>query len=240
MPNIGVIIPALDEEASVGQVVERVLSSVRPLGTARVLVADNGSRDGTSRVAREAGAETIRVLPRGYGAACLGAIRELGDWPEIVVFLDADGSSSPEESDRLIAPVLSGKAEAVLGCRTSTVAMTAPQKLGTRLAVKLINLLWGTGYRDMGPFRCLRREALGRLAMTDLTWGWTIEMQIRLAEEGCRVLEVPVSWNRRLAGKSKISGSVTGVLRAGGKILWTVARYAWSRNSRRGQVSRSR
>lgn len=235
MPKIGVIIPALDEECSVGAVVERVLSSARSLGVVRVLVADNGSRDETAKVASKSGAETIRVLPRGYGAACLAAIRALGEWPEIVVFLDADGSSSPEEVDRLVKPVLSGEADAALGCRTSTVAMTAPQKWGTRLAVKLINLLWGSEYRDMGPFRCLHREVLSRLAMTDPTWGWTVEMQIRLTEEGCRVLEVPVSWNRRLAGKSKISGSLSGVVRAGGKILWTVGRYAWSRKSRRGQ-----
>ena len=237
-PRLAVVIPALDEEQSVGQVAGRVLQNSASLGVVRVIVADNGSRDRTAQVAQKAGAETIRVLPRGYGSACLGAIRELGDWPDILVFIDADGSSSPEEIGRLVSPVLSGEADASLGYRTSTAAMTPPQKWGTRLSVMLINLLWGSRYRDMGPFRCLRRDSFGRLGMADRTWGWTIEMQIRLKEEAIRVAEVPVSWNPRLAGRSKISGNLVGVIRAGSRILWTVARYAW-RRSARGTQSRA-
>ncbi len=224
--KLGVVIPARDEERAVGDVVRRCRHALRPLGDLRVMVADNGSLDRTAEIARSASAEVVAVPEKGYGAACLGAIEKLGTWPDVLLFLDADGSSSPEDAPRLLEPVLEGQAQLSLGTRTSTAAMTLPQRWGTRLAVRLVNLVWRTGYRDMGPFRCIERRAFESLAMQDRTWGWTIEMQIKAARHRLKVVEVPVSWNDRLAGVSKISGTTTGVVRAGAKILWTVGRLA--------------
>ncbi len=236
--RLGIIIPALNEEATVGQVVGRCLRAANRWGQVRVVVADNGSSDRTAARARAAGAELVPVDARGYGSACLGAIRYLGAWPDLLVFLDADGSSRPEEIPRLLHPLVEGQADLVLGRRPAGAAMTLPQRWGTRLAVLLVNLRWGTGYHDMGPFRAIRRSSLERLAMSDRTWGWTIEMQILARCRRLRVKEVPVSWEARLAGKSKISGTVSGVLRAGCKILWTVGRYALRRTGRDPQSRR--
>jgi glycosyltransferase involved in cell wall biosynthesis len=224
--KLGVIIPALDEECTVAEIVRRCRAAAGSSPEIRIVVADNGSSDRTSEVALAAGAEVIRVLRRGYGAACLGAIGLLADWPDCLLFLDADGSSSPEEIPLVLAPVLEGGAQLSLGVRTSTRAMTLPQRWGTRLAVRLVNLLWRTHYHDMGPFRCIERRALHSLEMGDPTWGWTIEMQIKAARRRLRITEVPVSWNARIGGTSKISGTLSGVLRAGAKILWTVGRLA--------------
>lgn len=224
--KLGVVIPALDEETTIGRVIRDCRQVAAPLGAARIVVADNGSRDRTAEVARAASAEVVSVPQRGYGAACLGAIERLGDWPDLLLFIDADGSSAPAELSSVTAPVRLGRAELSLGLRDSTEAMTVPQRWGTQLAIRLVNRIWGTRYRDMGPYRCIERRALARLGMQDRTWGWTIEMQIRAAECGLRTVEVPVSWNARVGGASKISGTVTGVLKAGAKILWTVARLA--------------
>ncbi len=236
--RLGIIIPALNEEATVGQVVDRCLQAANRWGQVRVVVADNGSSDRTAVRARAAGAELVPVGERGYGSACLGAIRYLGAWPDLLVFLDADGSSRPEEIPRLLEPLVEGQADLVLGRRPAGAAMTLPQRWGTRLAVLLVNLRWGTGYHDMGPFRAIRCSSLERLSMSDRTWGWTIEMQILARCRRLRVREVPVSWEARLAGKSKISGTVSGVLRAGGRILWTVGRYAVQRTGRTPESSR--
>jgi glycosyltransferase involved in cell wall biosynthesis len=224
--RLGVIIPALDEEASIGAVIDRCRRAASSVAETRIVIADNGSADRTTEVARAAGAEVVSIRERGYGSACLAAIERLATWPDLVLFLDADGSSAPEETPRLVSPVLSGRAELSLGSRTSTEAMTLPQRWGTRLAVRLVNLIWRTHYRDMGPFRCIERRALEQLAMRDRTWGWTIEMQIKAAQNRLRVVEVPVSWNARLGGASKISGTLSGVVRAGARILWTVGRLA--------------
>jgi glycosyltransferase involved in cell wall biosynthesis len=230
--RIGVVIPALNEEDSIGRVVRRCRSNVPSGVQLRVVVGDNDSSDGTAEAARRAGGEVARAANRGYGSACIEAIRHLGEWPDILLFIDGDGSSRPEESPQLLHPLLRGEADLVLGLRPRDARMTPPQRWGTWLAVKLVNLLWGTAYRDMGPFRAIRRDCLQRLGMVDRTWGWTIEMQILAAERGLRTLEVPVSWDRRLAGVSKISGTVGGVLRAGARILWTVASHRATRSTR--------
>lgn len=224
--RLGVIIPALDEEASVGEVIRRCRRAVPSAAEMRIVVADNGSLDRTAEIARENAAEVITVAERGYGAACLAAIEHLRRWPDVLLFVDGDGSSSPEEALQLVSPVLAGRAQLSLGIRTSTGAMTRPQRWGTRLAVRLVNLIWETDYRDMGPFRCIDRRALEDLSMRDRTWGWTIEMQIKAARNRLIVVEVPVSWNDRIGGVSKISGTAMGVVRAGAKILWTVGRLA--------------
>ncbi|GAB4111222.1 MAG: glycosyltransferase family 2 protein [Acidobacteriota bacterium] len=237
--RLGIVIPALNEELTVAQVVTRCRESTREWGQVRVVVADNGSTDRTALLAQEAGAEVVQVRRRGYGNACLGALDHLGEWPDVLVFLDADGSSPPEEIPRLLQPLADGHADLVLGRRPAGAAMTPPQRWGTRLAVWLVNRRWGADYHDMGPFRAIRRQVLAELAMTDRTWGWTIEMQILACRKGVRFLEVPVSWEPRLAGRSKISGTLSGVMRAGGRILWTVGRYAWRRTGSIPESSRN-
>ncbi|MDA2938033.1 hypothetical protein MYX75_07205 [Acidobacteria bacterium AH-259-A15] len=141
------------------------------------------------------------------------------------MFVDADGSSRPEEMGRLLEPIQEDWADLVIGVRPSDAPMARPQRWGNRLATQLITWRWGHVFTDLGPFRAIRRTSYERLGMQDRTWGWTVEMQILALLSGLRVEEVSVSWERRLAGDSKISGTVSGVLRAGTRILWTIARY---------------
>ncbi|MBI1390605.1 MAG: glycosyltransferase [bacterium] len=224
--RIGVVIPALNEAGSVGAVITRCLSQRHASDQMRVVVCDNGSSDGTADIARRHGAEVIHEVKRGYGTACLRALEVLGEWPEALVFIDADGSSRPEEMERLLAPIRSTEADAVIGRRRPSLkTMTWPQILGGRLAVSLIAWRWGIRYRDLGPFRAIRKQAYDRLGMADQTWGWTIEMQIKIILYRIRFREISVSWLPRTAGKSKISGTLMGVLRAGTRILWTFVRY---------------
>ncbi|GAB4244101.1 MAG: glycosyltransferase family 2 protein [Acidobacteriota bacterium] len=223
-PRIAVVIPARNEAESVAAVACKCREVLARYPQVRVVVADNASADGTAAAARGAGAEVVPAPTVGYGAACLAAVAAVEGWADLLVFLDADGSSAPEEIPALLAPLTEGRADLALGYRTNPRHMTLPQRWGTRLAVALVNRLWGTGYRDMGPFRALSAAAFRRLQMRDRTWGWTIEMQVRARQTGLRVVEVPVSWLPRSAGRSKISGTVSGVLRAGLRILWTIAR----------------
>jgi glycosyltransferase involved in cell wall biosynthesis len=236
--RLGIVVPALNEEASVGSVVERIFRSAEPLGSFRVVVCDNHSSDGTAEAALNAGAEVVETKTRGYGSACLRAIEELDDWPDVLVFMEADGSSRPEELVSLIEPIQTGWADLVLGSRPFSPAMTLVQRWGTRLAVSLVNLRWRSSFRDMGPFRCIKLDTYRRLGMRDRTWGWTIEMQILSVLEGVRILEVPVAWEHRIAGRSKISGTLLGVLRAGTRILWTVGKYSLRRRRDRAVNSR--
>ena len=230
--RLGIVVPALDEEDSVGRVVDRILRAAEPLGAFRVVVCDNHSSDNTANVALAAGAEVVQTPRRGYGGACLRAIEHLGDWPDVLLFVDADGSSRPEEMGTLIEPLRAGRAELVLGQRTFSSAMTLAQRWGTRLAVSLVNLRWGCSFHDMGPFRSIKLESYRRLGMRDHTWGWTIEMQILAVLQGVKTSEVPVAWEHRIAGRSKISGSLSGVIRAGARILWTVGKYSLRRRGR--------
>jgi hypothetical protein len=192
---------------------------------ARVLVVDNGSRDATAAAARAGGAEVVSEPRRGYGQACLTGLAALGADADVIVFMDADGSDVPAEAERLLEPIRRGEADLVIGSRALGEAapgsLTWPQRWGNRLAVALIRLLFTHRYTDLGPFRAVRREALDKLAMRDPNFGWTAEMQVKALKRGLRVQEVPVSYRRRL-GRSKISGTASGVLRAGTKILWTI------------------
>lgn len=237
--RIGVVIPALNEEASVSEMVGRCLAALETRGEARIVVADNGSGDQTAARAAAAGAEVVTEPERGYGVACLTALGYLGTWPDLILFLDADGSSLPEEAPLLLEPLLRGDADLVLGVRPASSPMTPPQRWGTHLAVALVNRFWRSRYQDMGPFRAITRSALAGLGMTDRTWGWTIEMQILASEQRLRVVEIPVSWHHRLAGTSKISGTVSGVLKAGFRIVWTVGRYALRRSGSSPDSSRN-
>ncbi|MGD8394922.1 MAG: glycosyltransferase family 2 protein [Candidatus Eiseniibacteriota bacterium] len=224
-----IIIPALDEEASIGAVVEELLE----LGEERVdrvLVVDNGSTDRTARVAREAGAEVLREPWRGYGAACLrGLAAAAARRPFAVAFLDADRADRPADIGRLLDPLYAGEADLVVGSRVLGAAepgaLTPQARFGNRLAVALIRLLHGHRYTDLGPFRAVRYDALERIAMRDRTFGWTVEMQVRALKRGLRVIEVPVDYRRRV-GHSKISGTVRGMVAAGSMILWTIGREA--------------
>lgn len=227
-PRIAVIIPALDEEHSVG----RVLDELPVAWADDVIVADNGSRDRTAWVAERAGATVVLEPERGYGAACLAGLASLSPDSEIVVFLDADLSDYPEDIEKLVSPILEGRADFVLGSRMlesrARAALTVQQRWGNTLAVTLIRWRFGFRYSDLGPFRAIRRDALDRLGMCDRNYGWTVEMQIKAIRAGLRVVEVPVGYRQRI-GRSKISGTVRGVIGAGAKILFTVFRYSLER-----------
>ncbi len=218
-PRIAVIIPALDEEAAIAGVVRAI-----PDLATRIIVADNGSSDATADQAREAGAQVVSVPEAGYGRACLAGVAAAGD-ADIFVFLDGDGSDMPDDMPALLAPILAGNADLVIGSRTLGRAepgsLTLPQRFGNRLACFLMRRLWGAGYTDLGPFRAIRREAYERLAMRAPTYGWTVEMQVRALKAGLAVAEVPVSYRRRI-GRSKISGTVRGVVLAGTHIIGTI------------------
>lgn len=221
------MIPALDEEAAIGGVVASVVGRV-----GRVVVADNGSTDRTAEVARAAGAEVVHVSEPGYGRACLAGIVAVRN-AEVVVFIDGDGSDDPDDLDALIAPIRQGEAEFVLGSRlrgeAEAGALTLPQRFGNTLACTLMRVIWGGRFTDLGPFRALTRTALDRLDMDAPTFGWTVQMQVRALKRGVAYVEVPVRYRRRQAGRSKISGTVRGVVMAGSYILGTIAREAVSR-----------
>lgn len=230
VPLVAVLIPALDEAAAIGGVL-RGLAAVDASGfrLREVLVVDNGSRDGTADVARGAGALVVAEPRRGYGAACLTGLAHLrADPPSVVVFLDADGSDDPAELPDLLAPILAGDADLVIGSRVRGAlepgALTPVQAFGNRLAAVLLRVLFGVRATDLGPFRAVRWEALERLRMRDRDYGWTVEMQARAARAGLRTAEIPVRYRRRAAGRSKVSGTLRGVLGAGWKILFTIAR----------------
>ena len=224
--NLAVVIPALNEATTVGVVVSQVLEHTADWST-RVVVADNGSGDNTDRVARRAGAEVVLATPHGYGLACLKAVDHLSDWPDILLFLDADGSSRAAEIPSLLTPIQLRQADLVIGCRPDRSAMTLPQYWGTQLAISLIRLRWGHRFQDMGPFRAIRHDSYRELGMQDRTWGWTVEMQILAVLQGLQISEVPVSWLPRQGGVSKISGTLSGVARAGARILWTIGKYSF-------------
>jgi rSAM/selenodomain-associated transferase 2 len=225
--TIGVVMPALNEEAAIGAVLAEM-----PAMVTTVVVADNGSTDATATRARDAGAVVVSEPRRGYGRACLAALREMDEVAEIdiVVFLDADRSDYPEELGRLVAPIVDGTADLVMGCRAGA-GRPVTARFGTWLCVTSINAIWGTRYRDLGPFRAIRHSALASLGMTDETWGWTIEMQVKAAERGLRTREVPIRQRPRI-GQSKISGTVVGTIRAGTRMLATIGSL-WRTRRRR-------
>lgn len=224
MPSLAVLIPALNEE----QAIAKVLAAIPPGLAQEVVVVDNGSTDHTAAVARSFGARVVGEPRRGYGQACLAGLAALKP-AEIVVFLDGDYSDYPEEMPALIAPILRGEADLVIGSRVlgqrEAGALLPQQRLGNALATWMIRLLFGVRYTDLGPFRAVRTEALARLRMQDQTYGWTVEMQVKAARAGLRIAEVPVRYRRRV-GTSKISGTLAGSCKAGYKIISTILRYA--------------
>ena len=225
--RIGVVIPAFDEEQAIGLVV----TEVRPFAS-EVVVVDNGSRDRTAEVARAAGARVVAEPRRGYGQACLTGIAALGDGVDVIVFLDGDHSDHPAQLPEVVAPIAAGRADMVIGSRTLGRAEPGSHPwhavLGTRFCVGLMNLLIGTRATDLGPFRAITRAALERLDMRDRNYGWTVEMQVKARRAGLRVEEVPVDYRPRI-GRSKVSGTVSGTVRAAAKILGTITRHAVTR-----------
>ena len=222
--KVDAVIPALNEEASIGLV-------LRDLPRERlrdVVVVDNGSHDATAERAAAAGARVVREPRRGYGAACLAGIAALAPDGDVVLFLDADYSDHPEEAVLLLAPIERGLADLVIGSRrlgTAEPGALLPQaRFGNAFACLLMRLLFGHRYTDLGPFRAITRAALARIGMVDTNFGWTVEMQLKALHHRLRVVEVPVSYRRR-KGVSKITGTVSGTLCAGWKILWTIFRY---------------
>ncbi len=226
-----VVIPARDEEPSVGEVVASVLEAVET-----VVVVDNGSRDRTAEVALEAGAVVVSEPRAGYGRACLAGlawVRDLEVAPDTVLFLDADRSDDPADLEAVLAPIRAGVADMVIGSRVlgqragrvEAGALLPQARWGNALACALLRMRWGVRYTDLGPFRAIRWDALEALGMRDQTFGWTVEMQVRAARAGLRAVEVPVGYRRRV-GTSKITGTVNGTVRAGTKILWTVGVHA--------------
>ena len=223
--RVKVIIPAHNEEASVGKVLDAI-----PKWVDEVIVVDNDSSDQTGDVARSKGAKVVHERRRGYGQACLTGISHLGEC-DILVFLDADYSDYPEEMDKLVGPIAQDEVDMVIGSRSeqdhNTGVMNVWQVRGNQLACFLMRLIWRYRYTDLGPFRAIRMSSLRQLQMADRNYGWTVEMQVKALRCGLRVTERTVRYRQRI-GESKISGTVKGVVGAGTKILWTIFREAIS------------
>jgi glycosyltransferase involved in cell wall biosynthesis len=223
-PDTAIIIPARKEELSLPGVLAKL-----PAGISRVVVVDNGSTDRTAEVAARYGAHVVSEPVAGYGGACLAGLQYLrDDPPEIVAFVDADGSDDVSRIPDLIAPVAAGKADLVLGRRIPVVAaaLSFQQRFGHLLATGLIRLIWGHRFRDLGPMRVIRWTALERLNMTDKAFGWTVEMQVRAIKHRLRIREIDVPYHPRTAGRSKISRTISGTVRAGSTIIWVIGREA--------------
>ena len=225
--NIKVIIPAYNEQNSIGKVIRDIPQE----WVQEIVVVNNNSNDDTVETAQEAGATVLQEPQQGYGFACLRGIAYLDQQaqpPDIVVFMDADYSDHPEELPQVVAPIVNDEADLVIGSRALGTrergSMTVPQVFGNWLATRLMKWLYGATFTDLGPFRAIRYPALLSLNMQDQTYGWTVEMQLKAAKHGLRCVEVAVSYRRRI-GVSKVSGTVKGTLLAGYKIIWTIIKY---------------
>ncbi len=224
---IDVVIPAFNEAQSVGLVVNDIPKYL----VRHIVVVDNNSNDDTFQIAKAAGAVVMREPHQGYGAACLCGLdflRKQDIKPDIVVFLDADYSDHPEEMPAVVQPILDGKAQMVIGSRSTGMrqkgAMMPQQVFGNWLATRMMRVLYGARFTDLGPFRAITWEALETIGMTDRDFGWTVEMQVKALKKKIAYTEVPVQYRQR-RGVSKITGTVRGTVMAGYKIILTILRH---------------
>lgn len=225
MNRIVVIIPAFNEEQSIAKVINDIPKEV----VSQVIVGNNGSTDKTKSEAESAGAIVVDEPRKGYGWACLAALKKSQDYnPDIIVFLDGDYSDFPNEIPIVIKPILHGNMDMVIGSRVlgnrEKGSLTPQQVFGNWLATRLIRIFYGARYTDLGPFRAIKSTSLERLNMTDKTYGWTIEMQIKASKLKLNFCEVPVNYKKRI-GVSKVSGTVKGTVLAGIKIIFAVFKY---------------
>jgi glycosyltransferase involved in cell wall biosynthesis len=227
MSFVSVVIPALNEEEPICDVVRAVAATHIPR---EIIVVDNGSTDRTAKRARAAGAKVISEPRRGYGRACRAGVRAVSPECEVIVFLDGDGSDCPEFMKQLVEPIEAGSHDFVIGSRTrgqrEPGSLNFAQVASGYLAGFILRLLYGVRYTDMSPLRAIRRVALESFGMREETYGWNLEMQMRAAHGGLRILEVPVNHRCRTGGESKVSGSLRGTFVAGSRILATLLRVA--------------
>jgi len=225
---ITVIVPALNEAGNIRRLVAEVLATA----PVHVIVVDNGSTDATAAEARAAGAQVVHEPRRGYGYACAAGVAAAPD-AEVLAFLDGDYSFLPAELPVVLAPILGGEADLVLGSRwrghIASGAMPLQQRFGNWLAARLMNRLYGLSITDLGPYRAIRRSLLAELGMREMTFGWPAEMLVKAAKRGARIAEAPVCYQRRRAGRSKVSGTLRGTILAAWFILGVTLRYAWRR-----------
>lgn len=224
---VDVIIPAFNEERSIGTVISEIPKS----GVRNIVVANNNSTDRTGEVAQQHGAIVVFQPEPGYGNACLKAMEFIArqdEKPDIVVFLDGDHSDYPEQLPAVVKPILDDRADMVIGSRalgrSESGSLTPQQVLGNWLATRLLRMFYGVKFTDLGPFRAIRYERLLQLSMVDKNYGWTIEMQIKSAKQKLRCVEVPVDYRVRI-GQSKVSGTLKGTMGAGYKIMLTLFKY---------------
>ena len=227
MPSIKVIIPAVNEGESIGKVVSEIPQSVD-----EIIVVNNGSTDDTHENAQKAGATVLLEERKGYGFACLKGmqyIEQQSKSPDVIVFIDGDYSDYPEELDKVVAPILEDDVDFVVGARTKALrepgSMTPQQVFGNQLATFLMRLFFRARFTDLGPFRAIKYEKLKILDMQDKTYGWTVEMQLKVLKKKMAYCEVPVRYKRRI-GVSKVSGTIKGTIFAGVKILGWIFKYS--------------
>jgi glycosyltransferase involved in cell wall biosynthesis len=228
MPIVDLIIPVLNEEASIGLVLKDLPGKL----LRHVIVCDNGSIDKTMHMAASCGAVVLQEPARGYGNACLKGMEFISQQdmsPDIVVFLDGDYSDFPEELPSIIKPIIEQKADLVIGARNSAMreagSMTPQQVFGNWLACRMIHLLYGHTFTDLGPFRAIAYPKLLELNMCDRNYGWTVEMQVKALKKQLKIMEVPVHYRKR-KGTSKVSGTIRGTIGAGYKIIKTILKYS--------------
>lgn len=226
-PTIVVIIPALNEEDSIGKVVNEIPKD----NVLAILVCNNGSSDQTEEVAKKAGAIVLNESKPGYGWACLKGmdyVSKMETKPDIIVFIDGDYSDYPAELTNVVAPIIHQQIDLVIGSRALGAkekgSMTFPQRFGNWLATRLMRLFYRVRYTDLGPFRAIKYPKLCQLNMQDKTYGWTIEMQLKAAKHKLTYTEVPVNYKKRI-GVSKVSGTIKGTIMAGYKIIFAIFKY---------------
>jgi glycosyltransferase involved in cell wall biosynthesis len=225
---VTVIIPALNEAGNIRQLVHEIQATV----PVEVVVVDNGSTDSTAQEAKGAGARVVSEPRRGYGYACAAGVNALKN-ADVLVFMDGDHSFSPVDLPSLLSPILENRADMVLGSRArgqiTPGAMPSHQRFGNWLVSRLMNILYGLSITDLGPYRAIRNQLLMHLDMKEMTYGWPTEMIVKSARRQARIVEVPVSYHNRHAGRSKVSGTMRGTILAAWYILGVTFRYAWKR-----------